>query len=116
MKTYLLLSTSALLLLNAQPASAQIAWHRSAQSGPWSKADTWEDGVIPGAKAKVQIREGHTVTYDLASSPLIRFIHLAGTLTFARDRDTCLDVCLIKIEPGHTATENGADCDAHFME
>ncbi|HWY87823.1 MAG TPA: G8 domain-containing protein [Gemmataceae bacterium] len=104
------------LLIHVDGAWAQAGWYRSAQSGPWSKAQTWETGSVPGPKAKVQIREGHTVTYDLASGPLIRFIHVAGTLTFARDRDTCLDVCLLKIQPGHEATEAGAHCDAHFTE
>jgi hypothetical protein len=81
---------------------------------PWSQATTWEDGKIPGPKAKVQIRAGHTVTYDLEKGPLIRFIHVAGTLTFARDRDTQLDVCLLKIQPGNVASEDGARCDNHF--
>ena len=39
---------------------------------------------------------------------------MAGTLTFARDRDTRLDVGLIKIQPGDDASDNGFDCDAHI--
>src|SRR5262245_21602905 len=51
---------------------------RSAQSGPWSSASTWEDGKLPGAGVKVQVREGHTVVYDVKSETPIRSLHLAG--------------------------------------
>jgi hypothetical protein len=46
----------------------------------------------------------------------VRSIHVAGVLTFARDRDTQLDVGLIKIQPGDDASENGFDCDAHAQD
>jgi hypothetical protein len=45
---------------------------------------------------------------------VIRSIHVAGTLTFARDRDTLLAVGLIKIQPGDDPDENGFDCNAHI--
>jgi hypothetical protein len=86
---------------------------RSSRSGPWSAGATWEGGVAPGPGARVQVRGGHTVTYDLNSDVTIRSIHVAGTLEFARDRDTRLDVGLIKVQPGEDASENGFDCDAH---
>jgi hypothetical protein len=87
----------------------------SAKSGPWSAPATWEGGKVPGAGARVQIRQGHTVVYDLKSDKAIRFLHIAGTLTFAPDRDTRLDVGLIKIQPGE-ASEDGFDCDAHVPD
>ena len=89
---------------------------RSARSGPWSAAATWEGGKVPAAGARVQVRTGHTVIYDLKSDQVIRSIHVAGTLTFARDKDTRLDVGLIKIQPGDEASEDGFDCDAHAAE
>jgi len=116
MKKFAIILTLSLLLLQTNIASAQINLIRSAKSGPWSQAETWEGGSVPGHKAKVQIREGHTVIYDVASGPVIRFIHVAGTLTFARDKDTRLDVCLLKIQPGNRATEDGFGCDAHLAE
>jgi hypothetical protein len=64
----------------------------------------------------VQVREGHTVTYDVASDAVVRSVHVAGTLTFARDRNTALNVGLIKIQPGDDASENGFDCDAHGVK
>jgi hypothetical protein len=89
---------------------------RSARSGPWSAPATWEGGKVPTAGARVQVRAGHTVTYDLKSDRVIRSIHIAGTLNFARAKDTRLDVGLIKIQPGADATEEGFDCDAHVPE
>jgi hypothetical protein len=87
---------------------------RSAKSGPWSQPATWEGNAVPRAGDRVQIVTGHTVTYDVHSEAVIRSLHVAGTLTFARDRDTLLAVGLIKIQPGSDASENGFDCDAHI--
>jgi hypothetical protein len=92
------------------PKSALV---RSAKTGPWSAADTWEGGKPPAAGARVQIRTGHTVSYDMKSDAAIRSIHVAGVLTFARDRDTVLTVGLIKIQAGNDASEDGFNCDAH---
>jgi hypothetical protein len=61
----------------------------------------------------VQVRAGHTVTYDVVSTSAVRSIHVAGTLRFDPERDTRLDVGLIKIQAGDDASENGFDCDAH---
>jgi RNA polymerase sigma factor (sigma-70 family) len=88
----------------------------STQSGPWSAPATWEGGKVPGEGAKVQVRKGHTVTYDVETKVAIRSIHVAGTLSFSRDRNTWLEVGLIKIQPGDDASEDGFDCDAHIPE
>ena len=97
-------------------AEKAVALIRSAQSGVWSAVGTWEGGQVPGAGARVQIREGHAVTYDVKSAQPIRLIHIAGTLTFARDIDTRLDVGLIKIQAGNDASEEGFDCEAHLPD
>jgi len=89
---------------------------RSIQSGPWSEANTWEGGKIPAAGQRVQVRSGHTITYDMKSDRVIRSIHVAGTLRFPADKDTRLDVGVIKIQPGDDASEDGFDCDAHVKE
>jgi hypothetical protein len=89
---------------------------RSAQSGAWSAPATWEGGQVPGSDIRVQVRPGHTIVYDRMSDQPIRSIHVAGTLRFAADRDTRLDVGLIKIQPGEDASENGFDCDMHMKE
>ena len=89
---------------------------RSARSGPWSAPATWEGGKVPGAGSRVQVRPEHAVIYDVKSDELIRSIHVAGTLRFPSDKDTRLDVGLIKIQPGEDASEDGFDCDAHVAE
>ena len=102
-------------LLSAIPsAAADIPIIRSVKSGPWSAAATWEGGQVPAAGARVQVRTGHRVVYDVSSDAALRSIHVAGTLTFAPDRDTRLNVGLIKIQPGDNASENGFDCEAHL--
>ncbi len=92
-------------------ASPQADLIRSAKSGPWSDPATWTGGRVPGAGAKVQVRPGHTVTYDVDSDQAIRTVHVGGTLAFARDRDTRLDVGLLKIQPGEECSEDGFECD-----
>src|SRR5207247_9443682 len=87
---------------------------RSAQSGPWSAPATWEGGKVPTGGTKVQVRAGHTIVYDVKSDEVIRSLHLAGVLTFAHDKDTQLDVGLIKIQAGDDTSEEGYDCDAHL--
>ena len=67
---------------------------------------------MPRAGDRVQVRAGHTVTYDAQSKDALRMIHVAGTLTFSREKSTRLEVGLIKIEPGETTTEDGFDCHA----
>jgi hypothetical protein len=99
-----------------RPVVAAGALIRSARSGAWSAPDTWQGGNVPGTGAKVQVRAGHTVTYDLSSDRVIRSIHVAGILTFARDRDTRLEVGLIKIQAGNDASEDGFNCDVHLRE
>src|SRR3954447_16975007 len=87
-------------------AASKLAWTRSARSGPWSAPATWEGGKVPAAEARAQVRTGHTVTYDVQSEQVIRAIHVAGTLRFAADRDTRLDVGLIKIQASEEASED----------
>lgn len=86
---------------------------RTARSGPWSAAATWEGGKVPGPGARVLIRPGHRVVYDVNSETPIRALNVGGTLSFATDRDTRLDVGLLAIRPGEQFSEEGFDCDAH---
>src|SRR4051812_44377824 len=88
---------------------------RSAKSGIWSNPATWEGSKVPAAGARVQVRAGHTVRYDAASDDVLRSVHVAGVLSFAPDRNTRLNVGLLKIQPGDDASENGFDCDGHAV-
>ncbi len=112
MSRLILAAVAAFVSTSLAPA-AEPPLIRSAKSGPWSATDTWTGGKVPGAGVRVQVRPGHTIVYDVKSDAVIRSIHCGGTLTFARDRDTILNVGLIKIQPGDDASENGFDCDAH---
>lgn len=102
----------------AVTAAKEVAppWIRSAQSGPWSAPTTWEGGKVPAAAARVHVRTGHTVVYDVQSDQAIRSIYVAGTLSFARDKNTRLDVGLIRIQAGNEPSEEGFECDAHVPE
>lgn len=104
------------LLLVAAAAANEPMLVRTAQSGSWSSGATWVGGKVPPAGASVQIRAGHSVLYDLNSTQAIRAIFIAGSLSFARDRDTRLDVGLIKIQSGEDTREDGFDCDAHLPD
>jgi hypothetical protein len=86
---------------------------RSTRSGAWSSPATWEGRRIPRSGDRVQVRAGHRVTYDLHSDQAIRMLHVAGLLTFSRSVSTRLDVGLICIQPGETASEEGFNCDLH---
>src|SRR6266480_5529219 len=94
-------------------ASAQAAVEfqvHSAKSGNWSDVKSWSEGRLPRAGERVQIRETHRVVYDVESDQAIRMIHVAGTLAFSRDRNTKLNVGLIRISAGDSADEDGFAC------
>jgi hypothetical protein len=68
---------------------------------------------VPAAGARVLIRRGQRVVYDLKSTQVVRAINVAGTLSFATDRDTLLVVGLLKVQDTEEYSEEGFDCDAH---
>lgn len=94
------------------PVSARTI--RSAKSGDWSSPASWDGGKVPTAGVSVLIRSGHSIRYDVQSADVIRVVHIAGTLTFAHDRDTRLDVGLIRIQTGDKPSEEGFECDGHL--
>jgi hypothetical protein len=102
---------SSVLFLAARPGAEVL---KSAKSGSWSDPATWDGGAVPGAGAKVLVRPGHAVLYDVVSDRAIRAIYVGGTLRFAPDRDTRLDVGLIKIQAGEECVEDGFTCDVHL--
>jgi formylglycine-generating enzyme required for sulfatase activity len=89
---------------------AGIAVIRSAKSGPWSDAQTWEGGKLPAVGNSVLVREGHKIIYDRSSDQAIRALFIAGQLSFATDRDTRLDVGIISVQNGEDTTEHGFSC------
>ncbi|HEV7403901.1 MAG TPA: G8 domain-containing protein [Chthoniobacteraceae bacterium] len=83
---------------------------RTTASGRWSDAKTWAGGRVPQAGDRVQIRIGHSVIYDVESADALRMVHVAGTMRFARDRNTRLDVGLLKVSEDEETTEDGFNC------
>ena len=107
-------AVSVLFAAQARGADKTIAFSiHSAKNGNWSEPSTWREGRLPAAGENVQITPGTVVTYDLAQSPAIRTIHVAGTLRFSREKSTVLSVGLLKITPGEACSEDGFVCDAH---
>jgi hypothetical protein len=86
---------------------------RSARSGAWSLPATWEGSKVPPAGARVLIRTGHQVVYDVRSDKALRSVHVAGTLRFDPDKDTRMDVGLIAVQGSEKCAEEGFDCEAH---
>ncbi|HSQ56123.1 MAG TPA: G8 domain-containing protein, partial [Gemmata sp.] len=99
-----------LTLFTAQARAEDPVIH-SAKSGSWSSSTTWVGGKVPDEGSRVLIRNGHRVVYDVKSDTVIRGVNIAGSLSFATDRDTLLNVGLIKIQAGETYSEDGFDCD-----
>ena len=91
--------TVAILALLALTPAADFS---TARSGAWSSADTWEGGKVPAASADVLIRVGHRVVYDVKpagkTQPALRSVHVAGSLVFADDRSTELEVGLLVLQ------------------
>ncbi len=111
----LVLSAAAALLGFASFASADgVTFNtRSAHSGNWSDPATWEGGKAPKAGDVVQVRTGHKVVYDVDSDVALRMVHVAGTLTFSREKSTRLDVGLLKVQAGEVCAEDGFVCSVH---
>ena len=94
--------------------AAEAVLFQTAASGAWSAPATWSGGKLPSAGARVLVRSGHEILYDVNSAQPVRSLHIGGTLRFATDRDTRLDVGLVKIQAGEDVSEEGFDCEAHL--
>jgi hypothetical protein len=80
---------------------------RSAQNGPWSAPTTWEGGKVPGDGARVQIRTGHRVVYDL-SLPLVDRTKATCTFSPALEKSSMV-ILLPKRAPGWEWVEPHVD-------
>ena len=94
----------------AAPAAPVQFQARSERNGKWSDANTWAERRAPKTGDNVQIRAGDRVVYDVNSDATVRVLHVAGTLSFTRDKSTRLGVGLIKIAAGDSITEDGFNC------
>lgn len=109
---FLGLATSATASADDTPASKTPGFTaRSVKSGPWSSAETWAGKKVPVAGDRVLVSRGTEVRFDV-ESPVIRYLQVAGTLSFSRDRNTTLNVGILTIQSTDEYAETGFDCHA----
>lgn len=97
---------------HVKPSVAKITI-RSVANGVWSDAKVWEPARVPAAGDLVQVSRGTRIAYDIKSDAVIRSLHVAGTLNFAHDRDTELNVGYLKVQPGGGDDAGVEDVDQH---
>src|SRR5258708_19692855 len=100
-------STIAVFLVAVPGFAADPALARAGKGGPWSGAATGDGSKVPAAGAKVLVRPGHHVVYDLKSDAVIRSVHVGGTLGFDPDKDTQLNVGLIMVQSPEDPSHHG---------
>ncbi len=66
-----------------------------------------------GARQQGADSDGPHRRLRLKSAQAIRSLHIAGTLSFRSDKDTRLNVGLIRVQAGDSVDEEGFDCTAH---
>jgi hypothetical protein len=86
---------------------------QSIKNGKWSDPKTWKPARLPKQGDRVLVSRETFVEYDVKSPAAIRLLQVVGTLSFARDRDTELNVGVLKIQNSDTCTESGFACDFH---
>jgi hypothetical protein len=85
---------------------------RSVKSGSWSAPDTWDARRVPKEGDRVLVSRKTKVLYDVDSPAVIRYLQVAGVLSFARDRSTTLNVGVITIQANQEYAETSFDCHA----
>jgi hypothetical protein len=80
------MSTEHMQLLNLVPRSD--ATHVAVSDGDWFDPNTWYEGRIPDAGARVLIPEGVSVNYDGESDASLFTVRVDGELGFAHNVDT----------------------------
>jgi len=84
---------------------------RSVKNGRWSDAATWNPSRIPRNGDRVLVSRGTQVEYDVESTAVIRLVQVVGTLQFSRERNTRLDVGVLKVQNSDVCSESGFACD-----
>jgi hypothetical protein len=84
---------------------------RSVRDGKWSEADTWRPARVPGKGDRVLVARGTRVEYDAKSEAVVRLVQVVGTLAFARDCDTELNVAVLTVQHSEECSEHGFACE-----
>ena len=112
-----MLQVSLLLMLGSQPVRSQHKHDdvrfsiQSVNNGNWSDAKTWKPARIPGKNDRVLVARGTQVEYDVKSKDVIRLLQVVGTLDFARDCDTELNVGILTVPHTEECSEHGFSCE-----
>jgi Bacterial Ig domain/G8 domain len=85
------------------------ATHVAVNNGSWFDPNTWANGEVPTAGSKVLISDGVTVTYDGESAVSIFTVRVDGTLEFATDKNTFIEVDTLVVSSIGTLTIGTAD-------
>ncbi|MEZ6057308.1 MAG: G8 domain-containing protein [Planctomycetaceae bacterium] len=88
----------------------------SVSDGNWSDAATWKPARVPKSGDRVLISRGTFVNYDVKSADVVRLVQVVGTLSFARDRNTELNVGLLTIQHSDACSEHGFACEFEGAE
>lgn len=108
----LALSSSKTIGADEAPKTGPLKFDlKSVKDGSWSSPETWEPHRVPKQGDRVQIARGTRVVYDSTSPDVIRLVQVIGTLSFARDRDTLLNVGILKVQNSDACSESGFACD-----
>lgn len=83
----------------------------SVKNGDWSNPKTWSPARTPKQGDRVLIGRGTNVRYDVKSKDVIRLVQIVGTLDFARERNTELNVGILKVQNSDHCSESGFACD-----
>lgn len=99
---------------DAKHAPARVDFTiRSVADGNWSSPKTWQPARLPKDNDRVLVTRGTRVIYDVQSEAKIRLLQVIGTLSFARDRNTLLNVGVLKVQHSDVCSESGFACDFH---
>ncbi len=83
--------------------------HVAVNNGSWFDPNTWAGGEIPGEGARVLIPDGIEVLYDGESPVSLFTVRVDGTLDFATDQDTFMEVDTLVVAPTGRLTIGTAD-------
>ncbi|MBW3595922.1 MAG: G8 domain-containing protein [Planctomycetes bacterium] len=84
---------------------------RSVQDGSWSDPATWRPARVPKSGDRVLVSRETRVEYDVKSDAVLRLVQVVGRLDFARDRDTEMNVGVLKVQNSDECSESGFACD-----
>jgi hypothetical protein len=89
---------------------------QSIKDGKWSEPETWKPARVPGKGDRVLISRGTFVEFDVKQKSVVRLVQVVGTLSFARDRDTELNVGLLTVQHTDICSEHGFACEFEGAE